>query len=112
MPDWTIVASWRVMTARSVALSLLNSSTLSCLELCLSLMSRTIRPRDLSWSETTCLLSASTSPVALPPRGALGPGGREGLKEVGGRALRGDPRGTPAARLHQPLELVGRRRGA
>ena len=67
MPDWTIVASWRVRTARSVALSLLKISRLISRDLCLSLMSRTISPRDFSWSETTCLLSASTSPVALAP---------------------------------------------
>ncbi len=67
MPDCTIVASWRVMTARSVALSLLNRSMLICRDVCLSLMSRTISPRDFSCSETTCLFSASTSPVALAP---------------------------------------------
>ena len=67
MPDWTIVASWRVMTARSVALSLLKNEMLISRDWCLALMSRTISPRDFSWSETTCLVSASTSPVAFAP---------------------------------------------
>ena len=52
--------------SREIELSFMKSSEIS-LEECLALMSRTIRPRALSWSATTCLLSASTSPVAFAP---------------------------------------------
>src|SRR3954469_2420946 len=67
MPELTIVASWRVMIVRSSALTFSRNARRISLEACLSLMSRTIRPRALSWSETLCLLSASTSPVAFAP---------------------------------------------
>ncbi len=67
MPELTIVESWRVMIVRSAALMPANRSMLISRELCLSEMSRTISPRDFSWSETPCLESASTSPVAFAP---------------------------------------------
>src|ERR1019366_1406686 len=69
MPEEIIVESWRAKTASSVALTrFMNASSISREE-CLSAMSRTIRPRCLSWSETACLDSASTSPRAFaPPR--------------------------------------------
>ena len=67
MPELTIVASCRVMIVRSSGLTLLPNGSLSSFEECLSAISRTIRPRAFSWVETTCLDSASTSPVALPP---------------------------------------------
>ena len=67
MPELTIVASCRVMIVRSCALMRSRNASLISLEECLSAMSRTISPRCLSWSETTCLLSASTSPVAFAP---------------------------------------------
>ena len=67
MPEEIIVESWREKTASSVALTrFMNASSISREE-CLSAMSRTISPRCLSWSETACLDSASTSPPALPP---------------------------------------------
>ena len=54
--------SCRVMIIRSRALTRsMNSSEIS-LDPFLELMSRTISPRDLSWSVTACLDSASTSP--------------------------------------------------
>ena len=64
MPEETIVASWRVMIVRSRGLTLLKKSMLISFEPLLSAMSRTISPRALSWSETACLDSASTSPLA------------------------------------------------
>ena len=67
MPELTIVASWRVMIVRSVALILSRKGSRISADFDLSAMSRTISPRCLSWSETTCLLSASTSPVAFAP---------------------------------------------
>ena len=67
MPLLTMVASWRVMIVRSAGLIRLKNGIASSLEACLSAMSRTISPRCLSWSETICLLSASTSPVAFAP---------------------------------------------
>ncbi len=67
MPELTIVESCRVMTVRSAGLIRLKRSRLISLEACLSAISRTIMPRDFSWSATACLESASTSPVALAP---------------------------------------------
>src|SRR4051794_21602792 len=55
------------MIVRSVALMRSRKESLISLEECLSAISRTISPRCLSWSATTCLLSASTSPVAFAP---------------------------------------------
>ena len=67
MPEDTIVESWRDMTARSCSLTRCRKSSLISLELCLSEISRTTMPRDLSWSATACLDSASTSPRARAP---------------------------------------------
>ncbi len=67
MPEEIIVASWRANTASSEALTLSKKVRLISREACLSAMSRTISPRDFSWSETACLESASTSPLALMP---------------------------------------------
>src|ERR687885_2444151 len=67
MPELTIVASCRVMIVRSSALIRWRNGSLISFDVCLSEMSRTVSPRALSWSETTCLLSASTSPVAFAP---------------------------------------------
>ena len=67
MPEEIIVDSWREKTARSLALTRFMKASSISFEECLSLMSRTISPRCLSWSETACLESASTSPRALPP---------------------------------------------
>src|ERR671936_2237819 len=67
MPELTMVDSWRVMIVRSVALIFLRKPRPSSLEPDLSWISRTTSPRDLSWSATRCLLSASTSPVAFAP---------------------------------------------
>src|SRR4051812_21011216 len=71
MPELTIVASCRVMIVRSSDLILPPKGSLSSAEPALSLISRTMRPRDLSWSETLCLLSASTCPVALAPERSI-----------------------------------------
>ena len=67
MPEVIIVESWREKTARSAALTLLRKLSSISREVCLSAISRTISPRDLSWSETACLDSASTSPRAFAP---------------------------------------------
>jgi hypothetical protein len=67
MPEDTIVASWREATARSLALTLLNSSRLSSFERYLWAMSTTTSPRSLSCWATCCLDSASTSPLAGMP---------------------------------------------
>jgi hypothetical protein len=64
MPELTIVAIWRAMTAMSGSLTLSDPGSLISFEDFLSAMSRTIRPRDLSWSATCCFDSASTSPLA------------------------------------------------
>src|SRR5512134_3457911 len=99
MPELTIVASWRVMIVRSPALMRPVNGSLSSLEPVLSLMSRTISPRALSWSETLCLLSASTSPVAFAPVRSMA------LKTYVAiaAALRGDAEGLGP---EQPLELL------
>ena len=67
IPEEIIVESWREKIARSLALTRFRNCSSISREACLSVMSRTISPRDLSWSETACLDSASTSPRALPP---------------------------------------------
>ena len=67
MPEEIIVESWREKIASSVALTLFRNAISISREECLSAMSRTISPRCLSWSETACLESASTSPRALAP---------------------------------------------
>ena len=67
IPEEIIVASWRANTASSVALTLSKKVRLISREECLSAMSSTTSPRDFSWSETACLESASTSPLALTP---------------------------------------------
>jgi len=67
MPAVIIVESWREKMASSLALTRFMKASSISRELCLSLMSSTIRPRCLSWSETACLDSASTSPCALTP---------------------------------------------
>jgi len=55
MPEEIIVESWREKIARSFAPTrFMNANSIS-FEECLSEMSRTIRPRCLSWSETACL---------------------------------------------------------
>ncbi len=67
IPEEIIVESWREKTASSFALTRFRNDSSISFEECLSAMSRTISPRCLSWSETACLESASTSPRALPP---------------------------------------------
>ncbi len=67
MPEEIIVESWRAKIASSVGLTLFMNEISMFFDECLSAMSRTISPRCLSWSETACLESASTSPRALPP---------------------------------------------
>src|SRR3712207_4813065 len=67
MPELTIVASWRVITAMSVSLTRSAPGSLISFDVRLSAMSRTIRPRDFSWSATCCFDSASTSPWAWRP---------------------------------------------
>src|ERR671924_91169 len=97
MPELIMVASWRVMIVRSPALIRLRKSSEISLEACLDLMSRTISPRALSWSATTCLLSASTSPVALAPVTSIA------LKTKVDMRLRG----RHAAEAHQAAQLFG-----
>src|SRR5215217_4563265 len=101
MPELTIVASWRVMIVRSCGLTRSRKGSLISFEACLSEMSRTMSPRDFSWSETTCLFSASTSPVAFAPLKSIA------LKTYVAMALRGHPE---AAHAHQAAQLVRRRR--
>ncbi len=67
MPEVTIVDSWRDMTARSLALTRFRNSRLTSLERYLAAMSTTTSPRSLSWLATSCLVSASTSPLAGMP---------------------------------------------
>ncbi len=67
MPEVTIVASWRLATARSLGLTRANSSRLTSRERYLCAMSTTTRPRSLSCSATSCFESASTSPRAGTP---------------------------------------------
>ncbi len=67
IPEEIIVESWREKIASSFALTRLVKPSSIWREECLSAMSRTISPRCLSWSETACLDSASTSPRACPP---------------------------------------------
>src|SRR5215211_2821416 len=55
------------MIVRSLALTRLPHGSLISLVPRFSAMSRTIRPRDLSWSLTACLESASTSPLLWTP---------------------------------------------
>ena len=61
-PEVIIVASWRLNTASSRSFTRCMNSRLISLDLPLESMSRTIKPRALSWSVTACLESASTSP--------------------------------------------------
>src|SRR5690349_24813422 len=102
MPELTIVASCRVMIVRSSALTFSRNGRRISFDACLSPMSRTISPRAFSWSETTCLLSASTSPVAFAPARSIA------LKTYVAMALRGHPE---AAHAGQAAQLV-RRGGA
>src|SRR3954453_4502555 len=111
MPELTIVASCRVMIVRSCALTRSRKGSRISLEACLSAMSRTISPRDLSWSETTCLDSASTSPVAFAPVMSIAlktyvviAQSLPASRPVG---LRRHPE---AAHAHQAAQLLGRRR--
>ncbi len=67
IPEEIIVESWREKIASSFALTRFMKESSISFEPRLLLMSRTISPRALSWSETACLDSASTSPRALPP---------------------------------------------
>ncbi len=67
MPLDTIVESCRVMIVRSADLTRLLHGSLISLEPRFSAMSRTMRPRDFSWSLTACLESASTSPLLWTP---------------------------------------------
>src|SRR6267378_2796106 len=67
MPELIIVESWREKIASSDALTRLRKPSSISRELLLAAMSRTISPRCLSWSETACLDSASSSPRALTP---------------------------------------------
>src|SRR5215207_526911 len=77
----------------------MKSSEIS-FEACLALMSRTISPRAFSWSATTCLLSASTSPVAFEPVRSIA------LKTNVDMTLRG----RHAAEAQQATQLLGRGR--
>ena len=67
MPDWIIVESCRVITARSRSLTRCRNARLISFDFVLASMSRTISPRCLSCSVTACLDSASTSPRAGAP---------------------------------------------
>ena len=67
MPDDTMVASWREKIARSLSVIRSNSVMLISREECFSAISRITRPRARSWSETACLLSASTWPRSGAP---------------------------------------------
>jgi hypothetical protein len=62
MPEETIVASWREKIDSSVSVTRWNRLMLSAETLRFSAISRTISPRDLSWSDTACLVSASSVP--------------------------------------------------
>src|ERR1700732_5389069 len=102
IPETIIVANCREKVASSAALTLLVKPSSMLREECLSAMSRTISPRCLSWSETACLESASTSPRALPPVRPIA------LKTY---VLMPGLRGRQRARPQQAPELI-RRRGA
>src|SRR5271157_4973451 len=67
IPEEIIVESWREKTASSAGLTRFRKDSSISREVCLSVTSRTISPRDFSWSATACLDSASTSPPALVP---------------------------------------------
>ena len=67
IPELIIVESWRENTASSPAFTRLRNCSSISREPLLSAMSSTIRPRFLSWSETACLDSASSSPRAFTP---------------------------------------------
>src|SRR3954471_21956647 len=86
------------MIVRSSALTLLPKGRRISAEPPFSLMSRTTSERALSWSETDCLLSASTSPVARAPVRSIA------LKTYVAMALGGQPEAVGA---EQPLELLG-----
>ncbi len=102
MPEVTIVASWRVATARSLALTRANSSRLSSLERYLWAMSMTTSPRSLSWSATSCLEFASTSPAGGHP------GQVHRLEDVGRHRLRRHRRWPLPGHTDQAAELLGR----
>src|SRR5436190_4209722 len=128
MPDEIIVASCRVATVSSVALTRLKRPSTSPTSVGFrSSMSRTIRPFARSCEETACLLSASISPrVCAPARSSalktkvpmalahplravavarrLAHAGAGGSHAGGGR-LRAEP-----AVAHQAHELVRRGR--
>ena len=95
IPEEIIVESWREKIASSVAFTRFMKANSISREPCLSEMSRTIRPRDLSWSETACLDSASTSPLGFAAREV------EGLEDVRahGCAYAAASEGAPSSRL-------------
>src|SRR4029078_13636667 len=70
MPEFTIVASWRVAMTSSSALTRLKRAMMSpALAGTSSSMSTTIRPFERSCGATACLSTASISPLlALPER--------------------------------------------
>src|SRR3954469_2689459 len=103
MPDVTIVASWRVMTVRSWALTRWKRERSISSDCFASEMSSGISPRWRSWSVTACLLSASTSPFACAPATSTALKTYVAILQL----LRGRHRHVAA---HQALELVRRRR--
>src|SRR4051794_36962969 len=62
-------------------------------------MSRTISPRAFNWSATTCLDSASTSPVAFAPVRSIALKTNADMRSGGGHA----------AEAEQAAQLLGRR---
>src|SRR3954452_23197684 len=100
------------MIVRSCGLTRSRNGSLISFEACLSEMSRTISPRDLSWSETTCLVSASTSPVAFAPVRSIALKTYVAIAQslrsaFAGAALRGHPE---AAHAHEAAQVLRRRR--
>src|SRR5918998_1868965 len=99
MPELTIVAIWRAMTAMSGSLILSAPGSLISFDERLSAMSRTIRPRCLSWSATCCLDSASSSPLAWRPVRSIALKTKVLLLLISGR--------HQAAGAHEAPQLVG-----
>jgi hypothetical protein len=63
MPEAIMVASWRVMTVSSVALTRLTSVISAFRPVFFSLRSMTVRPRALSSSVTASLVAPAISPA-------------------------------------------------
>src|SRR3954449_4252746 len=100
------------MIVRSAALMRSMKERLISLDACLSAMSRTIRPRCLSWSETTCLDSASTSPVAFAPVMSIALKTYVAMVQLLVRARAEAPlrRHPEAAQAHEAAQLLRRGR--